>query len=62
MLAAHSEVILKAENMVEKVEWMDKIGHITGSSKVTSSKGASESGGTPMRQSHSDGSLVSSEI
>lgn len=62
LLAAHSAVILKAENVAEKVEWMNKIGNIMGSSKVTSSKGAPESGVTPMRQSHSDGSLVSSEI
>ncbi|KAG6467936.1 dynamin-2A-like [Zingiber officinale] len=57
VLKAHSAVILKAENLAEKVEWMNKIGNITGSSKVTSSKGAPESGVTPMRQSHSDGSL-----
>lgn len=61
LLAAHSAVILKAENLAEKVEWMNKIGNITGS-KVSSSKGAPESGVTPMRQSHSDGSLVSSQI
>ncbi|WOK95124.1 hypothetical protein Cni_G03831 [Canna indica] len=58
VLKAHSAVVLKAENMAEKVEWMNKIRNITGSSKGTSSKGASDSGATPtLRQSHSDGSL-----
>lgn len=56
-LAAHSAVVLKAESMVDKVEWINKI------SKVIQARGGqvriAESGYT-MRQSLSDGSLVSS--
>lgn len=59
VLAAHSAVVLKAENMADKVEWVNKIRNLTQPSKGTV-KGASGSEATPsMRQSHSDGSLVS---
>jgi hypothetical protein len=53
--AAHSAVVLKAESMGDKVEWLNKLRN------VIQSKGGqvlSESG-PPMRQSMSDGSLVS---
>lgn len=55
-LAAHSAVVLKAESTADKVEWLNKI------SKVIQARGGlvrvAESGHT-MRQSLSDGSLVS---
>ncbi|KAK6115497.1 hypothetical protein DH2020_007766 [Rehmannia glutinosa] len=53
VLKAHSAVVLKAESMAEKTEWLNKLRN------VISSKGGqvkSESG-PPMRQSLSDGSL-----
>ena len=51
--------MLKAENMADKVEWLNKIRNLTQPSKGTV-KGALGPEGTPsMRQSHSDGSLVS---
>ncbi len=56
-LAAHSAVILKAESMSDKTEWMNKIRSIIQPSKAGQLKGASTEGG--LRQSHSDGSLVS---
>ncbi|CAL9191011.1 unnamed protein product [Musa hybrid cultivar] len=53
VLKAHSAVVLKAENIADKVEWMNKIRNITGPSK-----GVPDSVATPtIRQSHSDGSL-----
>ncbi|WOL19111.1 hypothetical protein Cni_G27908 [Canna indica] len=58
VLKAHSAVVLKAENMADKVEWVNKIRNITGSSKGTPSKGSTDSeAGPAIRQSHSDGSL-----
>lgn len=51
-LAAHSSVVLKAESMAEKVEWLNKLRN------VIDLKGGPMSG-LPMRQSLSDGSLVS---
>ena len=58
-LVAHSALVLKAENMADKVEWVNKIRNLTQPSKGTV-KGALGPEGTPsMRQSHSDGSLVS---
>lgn len=54
--AAHSEVLLKAESMADKVEWMNKIRNVIQPSKGPM-KGASTDGA--LRQSHSDGSLVS---
>ncbi|ONK70239.1 uncharacterized protein A4U43_C05F31690 [Asparagus officinalis] len=57
VLKAHSAVVLKAENMADKVEWVNKIRNLTQPSKGTV-KGAPGSEATPsMRQSHSDGSL-----
>lgn len=59
-LAAHSVVVLKAESMAEKVEWINKMTNIIQPSKGgVQPKGASSEGGLKMRQSHSDGSLVS---
>ncbi|GMY07945.1 dynamin-2A-like [Fagus crenata] len=55
VLKAHSAVILKAESMSDKTEWMNKIRSIIQPSKAGQLKGASTEGG--LRQSHSDGSL-----
>lgn len=56
-LAAHSAVVLKAESAADKVEWINRI------SNVIQAKGGqiriSSEGGSTMRQSLSDGSLVS---
>ncbi|XXG66081.1 hypothetical protein AAC387_Pa05g3630 [Persea americana] len=58
VLKAHSAVVLKADNMAEKVEWMNKIRSLMQPSKGAPSRGASPSeSGLPMRQSLSDGSL-----
>ncbi|KAK1370564.1 Dynamin GTPase [Heracleum sosnowskyi] len=53
VLKAHSAVLLKAESMADKVEWLNKLGNVIGG------KGGQVKGdnGTPMRQSLSDGSL-----
>ncbi|XVE89349.1 hypothetical protein DITRI_Ditri19aG0195000 [Diplodiscus trichospermus] len=53
VLKAHSAVLLKAESIAEKVEWLEKL------RKVIESKGGQVKGesGPPMRQSLSDGSL-----
>lgn len=52
--AAHSAVVLKAENMVDKTEWVNKL------TSVILAKGGQVKGepGPPLRQSLSDGSLV----
>uniref|UniRef100_A0A2N9ENQ6 dynamin GTPase n=2 Tax=Fagus sylvatica TaxID=28930 RepID=A0A2N9ENQ6_FAGSY len=55
VLKAHSAVILKAESMSDKTEWMNKIRSIIQPSKAGQLKGATTEGG--LRQSHSDGSL-----
>lgn len=54
MSAAHSAVVLKAENMAEKTQWLNKL------RSVISSKGGEVKGesGPPVRHSLSDGSLV----
>lgn len=58
--AAHSVVLLKAETLQEKVEWLNKL------RSVIQSRGGDVivrgEPGLPMRQSHSDGSLVSCGI
>lgn len=53
--AAQSDVVLKAESMAEKVEWLKKLRNVIGA------KGGIVKGefSVPMRQSLSDGSLVS---
>ncbi|KAL5538982.1 hypothetical protein UlMin_021355 [Ulmus minor] len=55
VLKAHSAVVLKAESMADKVEWMNKIRNVIQPSR--GGKGASNEGGLTMRQSLSDGSL-----
>ncbi|XP_059449487.1 dynamin-2A-like [Corylus avellana] len=55
VLKAHSAVVLKAESMTDKIEWMNKIRSIIQPSKGGQLKGASNEGG--LRQSLSDGSL-----
>ncbi|XP_077217503.1 dynamin-2A-like [Tasmannia lanceolata] len=58
VLKAHSALVLKAENMADKVEWVNKIRNVIQPTKGASSKGASTSeSGLPIRQSLSDGSL-----
>uniref|UniRef100_A0A1D1XT24 dynamin GTPase n=1 Tax=Anthurium amnicola TaxID=1678845 RepID=A0A1D1XT24_9ARAE len=58
VLKAHSAVVLKAENMTDKVEWVNKIKNVIQPSKGNASKGApSPEVGQSLRQSHSDGSL-----
>ncbi|KAG0449646.1 hypothetical protein HPP92_027189 [Vanilla planifolia] len=54
-LAAHSAVVLKAESMSDKTEWVNKIKSVA--YKGAHPKGAANSDVGPMRQSHSDGSL-----
>ncbi|KAF2919728.1 hypothetical protein DAI22_08g157400 [Oryza sativa Japonica Group] len=53
VLKAHKAIILKAESMAEKTEWVTKI------RSIVDQKGASATSGLPMKQSHSDGSLMS---
>lgn len=55
-LAAHSAVVLKAESVGDKSEWISKIRNVIQPSK--GGRGASHEGGT-LRQSLSDSSLVS---
>ncbi|KAJ9676339.1 hypothetical protein PVL29_025050 [Vitis rotundifolia] len=57
VLKAHSAVVLKAESMADKVEWVNKISSVIQPSKGGQVKGASSEGGLTMRQSLSDGSL-----
>ncbi|XP_030511358.1 dynamin-2A-like [Rhodamnia argentea] len=54
VLKAHSAVILKAETMAEKVEWLNKLRNVIQPSAGGQVKGES---GLPLRQSLSDGSL-----
>lgn len=56
-IAAQSTVILKAETLAEKTEWLNKL------KNVISSKGGQviADSSTPMRQSSSEGTLVSSK-
>ncbi|KAL3638657.1 Dynamin-2A [Castilleja foliolosa] len=53
ILKAHSSVVLKAESVTDKTEWLNKLRNVI-SSKGGQVKGES---GPPLRQSHSDGSL-----
>ncbi|XVE91030.1 hypothetical protein DITRI_Ditri20bG0123300 [Diplodiscus trichospermus] len=53
VLKAHSAVMLKAESIADKVEWLEKLRNVV-ESKGGQVKGES---GPPMRQSLSDGSL-----
>ncbi|KAF8019426.1 hypothetical protein BT93_G0186 [Corymbia citriodora subsp. variegata] len=54
VLKAHSAVVLKAETMAEKVEWLNKLRNVVQPSAGGQVKGES---GLPLRQSLSDGSL-----
>ncbi|XP_059445820.1 dynamin-2A-like [Corylus avellana] len=54
LLKADSAVVLKAENMADKVEWLNKLRNLVGPSKAGEVKGES---GLLIRQSFSDGSL-----
>ncbi|XP_047074701.1 dynamin-2A-like [Lolium rigidum] len=51
VLKAHSNVVLKAESMADKTEWVARIKSIVAKRTTVSE------GGSLMRQSHSDGSL-----
>ncbi|KQJ98317.1 hypothetical protein BRADI_3g36167v3 [Brachypodium distachyon] len=53
VLKAHSTIILKAESMADKTEWVTRIKSITAKRTNVSE------GGLQMRESHSDSSLVS---
>ncbi|KAL3641850.1 Dynamin-2A [Castilleja foliolosa] len=53
VLKAHSAVVLKAESMADKTEWLNKLRNVI-SSKGGQVKSDSD---PPMRQSHSDGYL-----
>ncbi|KAM0943185.1 putative dynamin GTPase [Dioscorea sansibarensis] len=58
VMKAHSAVVLKAENMADKTEWVNKIRNITQPANGISGKGTSVSeAGPAIRQSLSDGSL-----
>ncbi|KAJ9167238.1 hypothetical protein P3X46_021903 [Hevea brasiliensis] len=56
VLKAHSAVVLKAETMADKIEWINKISKIAQPSKGQI-RNASPEGGSTLRQSLSDGSL-----
>ncbi|KAL4655037.1 hypothetical protein ACB092_01G422200 [Castanea dentata] len=56
VLKAHSAVVLKAESVADKVEWLNRLRSVAGPYKGGEAKGES---GFPMRHSFSDGSLDS---
>ena len=58
--AAHSAVVLKAESIADKVEWVNKIKAVS-QSKGGSFKAPNTEGG-PLKQSQPDGSMVSSSL
>ncbi|XP_021320236.1 dynamin-2A isoform X2 [Sorghum bicolor] len=57
VLKAHNAVILKAESMSDKTEWVTKIKSIVDPKGLAAKKQISSEGGGPMKQIHSDGSL-----
>uniref|UniRef100_A0A804LWM8 dynamin GTPase n=1 Tax=Zea mays TaxID=4577 RepID=A0A804LWM8_MAIZE len=57
VLKAHSAVILKAESMSDKTEWIAKIKGIVDPKGLSAKKPSASEGGAPVRQSHPDGSL-----
>ncbi|KAJ6877721.1 hypothetical protein NC651_030465 [Populus alba x Populus x berolinensis] len=57
VLKAHSAVVLKAESMADKVEWMNKISKVAQPSKGGQMRGVSPEGGPATRESISGGSL-----
>ncbi|CAL4998818.1 unnamed protein product [Urochloa decumbens] len=60
VLKAHNAVILKAESMSDKTEWVSKIKNIVDQKGLSAKKPNASEGGAPMKQSHSDGSLDTS--
>ncbi|KAJ3679646.1 hypothetical protein LUZ60_017657 [Juncus effusus] len=56
VLKAHNALVLKAESPADKVEWVNKIRSIMGP-KGPTGPAAFDGAPTPMRQSHSEGSL-----
>ncbi|CAL5012566.1 unnamed protein product [Urochloa decumbens] len=57
VLKAHNAVILMAESMSDKTEWVSKIKNIVDQKGLSAKKPNASEGGAPMKQSHSDGSL-----
>ncbi|KAF8412003.1 hypothetical protein HHK36_004562 [Tetracentron sinense] len=57
VLKAHGVVLLKAESMADKNEWVNKIRNVIQPSRGGQVKGATSEAGLPIRQSLSDGSL-----
>ncbi|CAO2188250.1 unnamed protein product [Urochloa humidicola] len=57
VLKAHNAVILKAESMSDKTEWVNKIKNIVDQKGLSAKKPNASEGGAPVKQSHSDGSL-----
>lgn len=57
-MAAHRAVILKAETLTDKTEWVTKIKSIVGLKESATKRPTSEDV-VPVRQDHSDGSPVS---
>ncbi|CAO2175362.1 unnamed protein product [Urochloa humidicola] len=57
VLKAHNAVILKAESMSDKTEWVSKIKNIVDQKGLSAKKPNASEGGVPVKQSHSDGSL-----
>ncbi|KAJ6433735.1 hypothetical protein OIU84_017438 [Salix udensis] len=57
VLKSHSVVVLKAESMDDKVEWMNKISKVAQPSKGGQMRGVSPEGGPALQESLSDGYL-----
>ncbi|CAM8999406.1 unnamed protein product [Rhodiola kirilowii] len=57
VLKAHNRILLKAESVADKYEWLNKLGYIAEPSKGSKTKSGSGESGPTMRQSVSEGSL-----
>nr|CAB3482992.1 unnamed protein product [Digitaria exilis] len=57
VLKAHNAVILKADSMSDKTEWVAKIKSIVDQKGLSAKKPNASEGAAPMKPSHSDGSL-----
>ncbi|TVU05823.1 hypothetical protein EJB05_49007 [Eragrostis curvula] len=57
VLKDHKAVVLKAETIIDKTEWVTKIKSIVDTKGPATKRPNASEGGVPMRQSHSDGSL-----
>uniref|UniRef100_A0A7N0VKV9 dynamin GTPase n=1 Tax=Kalanchoe fedtschenkoi TaxID=63787 RepID=A0A7N0VKV9_KALFE len=57
VLKAHNSVLLKAESVADKNEWLSKLGYVGEPSKGSKVKGGPTESALTMRQSLSDGSL-----